>query len=121
VLFKRNDTIFTHPDSLIRASKRHPRFATNRDLYFFRFVKERYSRLNSRVECSELSTEYVRQPSTLDSGLKDGGGERDRTDDLLLAKQALSQLSYTPDNCSWWVWLDLNQRPHAYQACALTS
>ena len=21
----------------------------------------------------------------------------------------------------WWVWLDLNQRPHAYQACALTS
>ena len=26
----------------------------------------------------------------------DGGGERDRTDDLLLAKQALSQLRYTP-------------------------
>jgi hypothetical protein len=25
-----------------------------------------------------------------------GGGERDRTDDLLRAKQALSQLSYTP-------------------------
>ena len=29
--------------------------------------------------------------------LSGGGGERDRTDDLLLAKQALSQLSYTPD------------------------
>ncbi len=28
--------------------------------------------------------------------LEVGGGERDRTDDLLLAKQALSQLSYTP-------------------------
>ena len=27
-----------------------------------------------------------------------GGGERDRTDGLLLAKQALSQLSYTPEN-----------------------
>ena len=26
----------------------------------------------------------------------DGGGERDRTDDLMLAKHALSQLSYTP-------------------------
>ena len=26
----------------------------------------------------------------------DGGGERDRTDDILLAKQALSQLSYGP-------------------------
>jgi hypothetical protein len=29
-------------------------------------------------------------------GCVSGGGERDRTDDLLLAKQALSQLSYTP-------------------------
>jgi hypothetical protein len=28
---------------------------------------------------------------------KSGGGERDRTDDLLVANQALSQLSYTPD------------------------
>ena len=28
--------------------------------------------------------------------LKFGGGERDRTDDPLLAKQVLSQLSYTP-------------------------
>ena len=26
-----------------------------------------------------------------------GGGERDRTDDLLVANQALSQLSYTPE------------------------
>ena len=26
----------------------------------------------------------------------DGGGERDRTDDLLVANQALSQLSYGP-------------------------
>jgi hypothetical protein len=29
-------------------------------------------------------------------GFAGGGGERIRTDDLLLAKQALSQLSYTP-------------------------
>ncbi len=28
---------------------------------------------------------------------RDGGGERTRTDDLLLAKQVLSQLSYAPD------------------------
>jgi hypothetical protein len=28
---------------------------------------------------------------------RDGGAERDRTDDLLLAKQALSQLSYSPN------------------------
>ena len=33
----------------------------------------------------------------LGAALPVGGGERIRTDDLLLAKQALSQLSYTPD------------------------
>ena len=27
---------------------------------------------------------------------RNGGAERDRTDDLLLARQALSQLSYSP-------------------------
>src|ERR1700738_5323013 len=37
-------------------SETHPRFATNRDLYFFHIVKERYSRSTQRVECSELST-----------------------------------------------------------------
>jgi hypothetical protein len=75
-------------------------------------------------------------------GGANGGGERIRTDDLLLAKQALSQLSYTPlpensnqgsvirssDHCllmtdlwQWWAREDLNLRPHAYQARALTS
>ena len=50
-----------------------------------------------------------------------GGGERVRTDDLLLAKQVLSQLSYAPPfSGNWWAWEDLNFRPHAYQACALT-
>ena len=28
---------------------------------------------------------------------ENGGGERDRTDDLMLAKHALSQLSYAPN------------------------
>ena len=79
-----------------------------------------------------------------------GGARRDRTDDLLLAKQALSQLSYGPvsrdqrseisnqslaglkpaatisdlliaDAWNWWAWEDLNFRPHAYQARALTN
>ena len=60
-----------------------------------------------------------------------GGGERNRTDDLLLAKQALSQLSYTPlrrklrfkrpKRGKWWAREDLNLRPHAYQARALTN
>jgi hypothetical protein len=82
-----------------------------------------------------------RMPNALD---KPGGARRDRTDDLLLAKQALSQLSYGPRarscrvqascqasertfaslvrarDCGWWAWVDSNYRPHAYQACALT-
>ena len=39
---------------------------------------------------------FVR-PSTPALLSETGGGRRDRTDDLLLAKQALSQLSYAPD------------------------
>ena len=58
-----------------------------------------------------------------------GGARRDRTDDLLLAKQALSQLSYGPaatggspnPKVEWWARVELNYRPHAYQACALTT
>ena len=76
---------------------------------------------------------------------KAGGARRDRTDDLLLAKQALSQLSYGPPDFApselrrasrprkparqskprsgedWWAWEDSNFRPHAYQARALTN
>jgi hypothetical protein len=78
---------------------------------------------------------------------RNGGVRRDRTDDLMLAKHALYQLSYDPPfrkaGCSWehprlrgwsstclsargshevwWAQADSNRRPHAYQACALTS
>ena len=47
-----------------------------------------------------------------------GGGKRTRTADILLAKQALYQLSYTPTQ---WAILDSNQGPHPYQGCALTT
>ena len=49
-----------------------------------------------------------------------GGGKETRTPDILLAKQALYQLSYTP-NIEIWAILDLNQGPHPYQGCALTN
>src|SRR5450755_3160096 len=77
----------------------------------------------------------------IDLRIPSGGARRDRTDDLMLAKHALSQLSYGPvpeDECftlnerrisykmncarsKWWAWEDLNFRPHAYQARALTN
>ena len=48
--------------------------------------------------CSErlsgLFNRLIPDPRSLSS--ESGGAERDRTDDLLLAKQALSQLSYSP-------------------------
>ena len=64
-----------------------------------------------------------------------GGANRDRTGDLLLAKQALSQLSYGPVRAhdetletirsvagvAWWVWMDSNHRPPPYQDDALTN
>ena len=67
-----------------------------------------------------------------------GGARRDRTDDLLNANQALSQLSYGPIRTphqsrasqnrasqsrpdEWWAWDDSNVRPHPYQGCALTT
>ena len=49
-----------------------------------------------------------------------GGADRDRTDDPLLAKQVLSQLSYSPED-GWWVWMDSNHRPPPYQDDALTN
>lgn len=83
------------------------------------------------------SGRHIRRASPLNSHTNmlcrqaDGGAERDRTDDLLLAKQALSQLSYSPrsrkrsisaiDRKRWWAREDLNFRPHAYQARALTN
>jgi hypothetical protein len=53
------------------------------------------------------------------------GVGRIRTDDIRLAKAALYQLSYDPNagfpSERWWARADLNCRPHAYQACALTN
>jgi hypothetical protein len=39
---------------------------------------------------------YRNAPGVLDRQSINGGGSQNRTDDILLAKQALSQLSYTP-------------------------
>ena len=63
---------------------------------------------------------YSGRISTSGNRPKFGGARRDRTDDLMLAKHALSQLSYGPGK-GWWARVELNYRPHAYQACALTT
>ena len=57
------------------------------------------------------------------------GDEGDRTPDLLVANQALSQLSYIPRTQGTrvfkdqfqWAYLDSNQGPQLYQSCALAN
>ena len=42
------------------------------------------------------TNDFLSYTSLLDTSKVSGGAGRDRTDDILLAKQALSQLSYGP-------------------------
>ena len=91
-----------------------------------------------RAECKELRSDdrvsafkfvIPSRNVLVASAAKAGGASRDRTGDLKLAKLALSQLSYGPDlkiailaaRGGWWARDELNVRPHAYQACALTT
>src|SRR5262249_49597378 len=88
-----------------------------------------------------ITFQTLRTPPRSSSALLSiGGADRTRTGDPLLAKQALSQLSYSPSRFpgyqmpsigssdprhlaseNWWAREDLNFRPHAYQARALTN
>ena len=54
--------------------------------------------VKEHLQLSTLVAETRDQQRRLNAAAIDrsGGAERDRTDDLLLAKQALSQLSYSP-------------------------
>ena len=72
------------------------RIVTNRYnfylLYASCFVICNCQRTKNRVTGNQLCTLIAIKFSH-----ETGGGERVRTDDLLLARQALSQLSYTPE------------------------
>ena len=75
----------------------------------FRIFKEQPRQARQHVEEQHalpfelLPITWFRLASTC-AQQRNGGGERDRTDDLLLAKQALSQLSYTPEICGGSGW-----------------
>ncbi len=84
-----------------------------------------HSLSSSRVSHSSVcpnAVKELRTSPTCSAGSLVNGDERVRTADPLLARQVLSQLSYAPIPYPWarWAYLDLNQGPHAYQACALT-
>ena len=69
----------------------HPKILSvdNTDFRLYEFLKND-SRSNDR-------TGQGTRRALASSDEPNGGGERDRTDDPLLAKQVLSQLSYTPN------------------------
>ena len=58
--------------------------------------KNNESQVKVKVEVKRIKSFIFTFASTF-ACFKLGGGERVRTDDLLRARQALSQLSYTPD------------------------
>ena len=74
-----------HRGTAIKSDLRHPISAVR-------------SPLSGRPSSGEAVPPLERDGEPLERGGEplESGGERDRTDDLLLAKQALSQLSYTP-------------------------
>src|SRR5690606_14994952 len=142
-----NDSTFASYESLAERCRAEARIAR-----FERFWTQKI------FDC-QRSTDAVRIPGTVARrralgglgrirlrgpiGTRPSGADRDRTDDLRLAKPALPQLSYSPDvKCSasptllpksgpegpspegvtsGWARAELNCRPHAYQACALTT
>ena len=66
------------------------------DLADSRYARFRILRTPHTLFTHPLHTPCSTRQLALNPGTGDGGGERDRTDDPLLAKQVLSQLSYTP-------------------------
>jgi hypothetical protein len=93
-------------------------------------IRDRTSRISFLTSQPALSDVLGTAKGPQSAGGADtGGADRDRTGDPLLAKQVLSQLSYGPKliqwartgRPDWWAREDLNFRPHAYQARALTS
>ena len=95
-------------------------------IYFYhipKFLKNSYWRKDQKSIHSSESIHFC----AFSDYRVNGGAKRDRTADLLRAKQALSQLSYGPiyrsatSHDNWWVWADSNCRPHPYQGCALNN
>ena len=130
------------PTHRTRNSKRHlARVNRSPSVLCIRSTMSNSQKPNRRLTVLEFDLDFFLSAEVCGTS-EAGGAERDRTDDLLLAKQALSQLSYSPTlswiqvlgsgepvplsvsslrSQSWWAREDLNFRPHAYQARALTN
>ena len=79
---------------------RHPPYALSVLTLIFPSVVKEQNHLES-AQAQSANVFFFELPLFRAETLN-GGGERDRTDDPLLAKQVLSQLSYTPDGGPNW-------------------
>jgi hypothetical protein len=78
--------------------------------------------LGARMRSDVFADDYAGQPHR--SSIPSGGARRDRTDDLMLAKHALSQLSYGPvpeDECFTSVLkrISIEERTHSIKVVGL--
>ena len=132
LLFLSSSTIHRNNPHIVKTEKQQ-HISTNRYTPTDSLFKEHNNRdikqqayltacLTTYICISFPITTYQSLTTQTRSQTNHGGDERDRTADPLLAKQVLSQLSYAPlVSSAWWAREDLNIRPHAYQACALTN
>ena len=87
-----------HTPETVFPKKDQSRLLPTNQLYAI--VKEQMNQVKVEVEVKVVKLNLGLSLSLL----QNGGGERDRTDDPLRARQVLSQLSYTPISGSdkWW-------------------
>jgi hypothetical protein len=134
-----SDELPPHPDPG-RTEAPHGARSSRIRLLFTMSQQPAVARARSPTLQTKLPSWMTRPPARHQTN---GGARRDRTDDLMLAKHALSQLSYgpcqrsgakpeslrtgrapapaAPNASRWWARVDSNYRPHPYQGCALTN
>ncbi len=81
-----------------RTKNRSPSSKKQKDLFCFVLLPIHLSNNNNHQADGCIRTEVQISSSYVTISKRNGGGERDRTDDLLNANQVLSQLSYAPIN-----------------------
>ena len=94
---------------------RHPPFALNS-------LATKYLTQILRTHFFKFDIQIVKEQKTIDAVLflVEVNGFEPMTS--CVQGRRSPKLSYTPEKRprKWWAWMDLNHRPHAYQACALT-
>jgi hypothetical protein len=97
--FARNDLLFTMSDNTRMFRLRDRSFGHGEFLFFLRTSnrgRRSHRPPSLKASAGNLRGSKAGLPTEAALAAKVGGARRDRTDDLLLAKQALSQLSYGP-------------------------